>query len=257
MRIAPRIHRLGTDPIVNSYLVDDGGEVTIIDAGMPGLYRELPNELAAMGRSLADVRALVLTHGHADHIGYAERLRREQEVPVWIDEHDAALARGEVPNPSKGTGRLRFVPFAGFLWFGLLHGGLRRPIIREVATFGDGATLDVPGSPQVILVPGHTPGSAVLHVAGLGALFVGDAFSTYAVTTGERGPRIAPFTADPAQAVASLDRLDGLDAPLALPGHGEVWTLGIDEAVRQVRETVAAAGGAPVRPTTQGRVTSD
>ncbi len=247
MRIAPRIHRLGTDPIVNSYLVDDGGEVTIIDAGMPGLYRELPNELAAMGRSLADVRALVLTHGHADHIGYAERLRQEQQVPVWVDEHDAALARGEVPNPSKGTGRVRLVPFIGFLWFGLLHGGLRRPIISEVATFGDGATLDVPGSPRVILVPGHTPGSAALHLAGLGALFVGDAFSTYAVTTGDRGPRIAPFTADPAQAVESLERLEGLDASLALPGHGEVWTLGIDEAVRQVRdaslEAVAASVG--------------
>ena len=96
MKIAPGIHRLGTKSIVNAYLIDDGGAVTVIDAGMPGLYGDIPRELAAMGRSVADVRALVLTHGHSDHIGFAERLRREHEVPVWIHDLDAALARGEV-----------------------------------------------------------------------------------------------------------------------------------------------------------------
>lgn len=235
MRIAAGVHRLGTESIVNAYLVDDGVAVTIIDAGMPGLYDAIPRELAAMGRSVDDVRALVLTHGHSDHIGFAERLRTDRGVPVWVHEIDAALARGEVPNPAKGMGPTRLGPLLGFLWFSLRRGGLRRPVVREVATFGDGATLDVPGSPKVILVPGHTPGSAALHVPSVGALFVGDAFSTYAVTTGERGPRVAPFTADPELALTSLARLEGLDAPLVLPGHGDAWTSGIDAAIREVR----------------------
>lgn len=237
MKIAPGIHRLGTNSIVNAYLIDDGGEVTVIDAGMPGLYGDIPRELTAMGRSVADVRALVLTHGHSDHIGFAERLRREHEVPVWVHELDAALARGEVPNPSPGMGPTRIAPLLGFLWFGLLHGGLRRPVVKVVATYGDGATLDVPGSPRVILVPGHTPGSAALHVPSLDALFVGDAFATYAVTTGLRGPRVAPFTAEPRTAVESLARLEGLAASVVLPGHGDAWTAGIDEAIRRVRAT--------------------
>jgi glyoxylase-like metal-dependent hydrolase (beta-lactamase superfamily II) len=63
----------------------------------------------------------------------------------------------------------------------------------------------------VILTPVHTPGSAVLHFASLDALLVGDAFATYAVTTGQRGPRVAPFTADAAQAVSSLARIEGLE----------------------------------------------
>ena len=240
MKVAPGIHRLGDRSIVNSYLVEDSGEVTIIDAGVPVFYREIPGELAAMGRTVADVRALVLTHGHTDHIGFAERLRRDERVPVLIHEVDAALARGEVPNPSKGFGPTILGPLLGFLWFTVLRGGLRTPKLKEVATFGDGATLDVPGSPRVILTPGHTPGSAALHVPSLGALFVGDAFATYAVTTGARGPQVAPFTADATEAVASLPRLEAVSADLVLPGHGDPWTGGIQEAIRLVREGAAA-----------------
>ena len=236
MRIAPGIHRIGDHSSVNAYLLEDAGEVTIVDAGLPGYYRHIPRELAAMGRTVADVRALLLTHGHSDHIGFAERLRRERRVPVSVHEADAALARGEVPNPAKGTGPTRLRPFLGFLWFSMLRGGLRTPKLREVATFGDGATLDVPGSPRVILTPGHTPGSAVLYVASLDALFVGDALATYAVTTGARGPQVAPFTADAAQAVASLARLEDVSAGLVLPGHGDPWTGGVQEAVRRVRQ---------------------
>ena len=239
MKIAPGIHRIGDRSIVNSYLVEDAGQVTIIDAGVPGHYRDMPAELAAMGRTVADVRALLLTHGHTDHIGFAERLRRERQVPVSVHEADAALARGEVPNPAKGYGPTRLGPLLGFLWYTILRGGLRVPKLQEVATFGDGATLDVPGSPRVILTPGHTPGSAALHVPSLNALFVGDAFATYAVTTGAHGPQVAPFTADAAQAVASLARLEDVSADLALPGHGDPWTGGIQEAVRQVRQAAA------------------
>jgi glyoxylase-like metal-dependent hydrolase (beta-lactamase superfamily II) len=114
-------------------------------------------------------------------------------------------------------------------------GALRISPIAEVVTFGDGATLDVPGTPRVVLVPGHTPGSAALHFADHDALFVGDAFATYAVTTGLAGPRLAPFTADPAQALASLDRLADLDATTLLPGHGQPWTGGVAEAISRAR----------------------
>ncbi len=236
MRIASRIHRVGDDSIVNSYLVEEGGEVTIVDAGMAGHWDRLEAELAAMGRSVRDVRAIVLTHGHSDHIGYAERARVERGWSVRVHELDAALARGEVPNPAKGGGPIRPGALVRFLWWSLRHGGLRTRHLGEVSTFGDGATIDVPGSPRVTLVPGHTPGSAALHFAGHDALLIGDALCTYAVTTGASGPRIAPFSADPEQARASLARLEGVAARLVLPGHGDAFTGGVDEAIRLARE---------------------
>jgi glyoxylase-like metal-dependent hydrolase (beta-lactamase superfamily II) len=92
------------------------------------------------------------------------------------------------------------------------------------------------------LTPGHTPGSAALHVEPLATLFVGDAFATYAVTTGVRGPQVAPFTADAAQAVESLARLNAISADHVLPGHGDPWTGGIEEAIRQVRQRHGGSG---------------
>ena len=240
MEIAPGIRRIGAG-LVNSYLIEEAGSVTIIDAGAPSYWGDLPAELAAMGRSLDDVKSVVLTHGHSDHIGFAERIRRERHVPVQVHEADAKLARGEVKNPAKGTGPIRLKPLLGFIAFSIRHGMLSIPRIAEVATYGDGATLDVPGSPRVILVPGHTPGSAALHVVSLDALFVGDALATQSVTTGRLGPQVAPFSADARQAVESLGRLDGIEAGLVLPGHGQVWTGGVAEAVRIIRSQAAPA----------------
>ena len=234
MKIADGLHRIGDDPRVNAYLVEEVGEVTIIDAAMPGFYDDIPKELAAMGRSIEDVRAVVLTHGHSDHLGFAERVRTERKVPVWIHEVDAGLARGET-DPDNPMGKIRLAPLLGFLWLGLRNGGLKRPVVKVVSTYGDGATLDVPGSPQVTLVPGHTPGSAALEMPDLDALFVGDAFATYSVTDGGHGPRIAPFTADRRQAVESLARIADSSVGIVLPGHGQPWMQGMAEAVRHVQ----------------------
>ncbi len=238
MEIAPGIRRLGNG-LVNVYLLEEAGSVTIVDAGLSGYYtHELPAELAAMGRTLADVKAVVLTHAHSDHIGFAERIRRERQVPIRVHEADAALARGEVKatrDPAGMKASSIRPALLGFLLYGLPRGGMRVPPILEVATYGDGATLDVPGSPRVVLVPGHTAGMAALVVASKDAVFVGDAFATRDVITGATGPRLAPFGADLGQAFDSLSRLDGIEADLALPGHGQPWTGGLAEALARVR----------------------
>ena len=233
MEIAPGIRRLGNG-LVNAYLLEEGGAVTVIDAGLPGYWRALPGELAAMGRTLADVRAILLTHAHSDHIGFAERLRRSSGVPVRVHERDAALARGE--EKTRGSlGRIRPLPIARFLLYAMRN-GFSAPPILEVSTFADGERIDgIPGSPRAIHVPGHTAGSAALHVASRGVLFIGDAIVTLGVASGAAGPQLSAFGADDAQALASLERLEGIEARLMLPGHGEPWAGGVGEAVRIAR----------------------
>jgi glyoxylase-like metal-dependent hydrolase (beta-lactamase superfamily II) len=238
MRLAPDLHRIGSD-VVNVYLVEDAAGVTIVDAGLPSHWRELERELTQLGRSLDEVRGIVLTHGDTDHIGFAERLRQQNGIVVRVHELDAARARGEVKKPNAGWGRIKVRPLLKFLWYSARHGGLRIPPVREVSTFTDGDVLDLPGSPRIIHVPGHTPGSVAVHVPAVNALFVGDAMTTGNVLTGENGPRPAPFTLDPEAALASLAKLEAVPATWVLPGHGAPWNGGVAEAIRQVRAAAA------------------
>jgi glyoxylase-like metal-dependent hydrolase (beta-lactamase superfamily II) len=231
--VAPRIRRIGSE-IVNSYLVEDGGAVTIVDDGAPAYWAALPDELAAIGRSLDDVRAIVLTHGHDDHIGFAERAR-QAGIASRVHHLDASLARKEIPNPAKLGGPMRLGPMLGFLWFSLRHGMLRIQGLGQVETFDAGSTLDVPGAPSVIHAPGHTPGSVALYFADHDALLVGDALNTYSVATGWHGPQLSPFNADRAQALESLARLEDVPATYVLPGHGAAWRQGARAAVKEAR----------------------
>jgi glyoxylase-like metal-dependent hydrolase (beta-lactamase superfamily II) len=234
MRLAPSLNRLGSS-LVNSYLVEEGGLVTIVDAGLPGYWGDLPKELAAMGRTIDDVRAVILTHGDTDHIGFAERIRRERGVPVYVHKLDAGRARGEEKKPSSGWGPVKIGPLAGFLLYSARKGGLRITPLTEVVTFADGATLDVPGAPRVIHLPGHTPGSVAFHMPVVDAVLMGDAMTTRSVLTGEVGPRPAPFTLQREQAMSSLAKLDGIEATWVLPGHGDPSSNGLAEALRQIR----------------------
>jgi glyoxylase-like metal-dependent hydrolase (beta-lactamase superfamily II) len=236
VEIVPGIRRIGVGR-VNAYLIEESTGITIVDAGLPGYWGDLRDELDAMGRSLEDVRAVLLTHAHDDHIGFAERIRSERGTPIHIHEADAALARGEVRSKREGRGGpMKPMPTLSFLVFGLRKGGLRIKRIAQVSTFGDGATLDVPGTPRVIHVPGHTAGSAALLVPSRDAILVGDAFVTLNVFIGRTGPQPFPnFNADNRQAFESLGRLDGVEARLVLPGHGQPFNGGLAEAVRLVR----------------------
>ena len=234
MRLAPSLHRLG-EAIVSCYLLEEAGEVTVIDAGVPAYYSDLSAELAAMGRTIEDVRALVLTHGHEDHIGFAERLRIEHGVPASIHELDAALARGEVGNPS-GMRERKLGSLLRYLLWLARRGALRTTSLTEVGTLDPGTTLDVPGALRVIHTPGHTPGSVTFHAPAHDALFVGDALVTDAVITERRGPQVCPLTADADEALASLANIEEVEAHWLLSGHGEPWTDGVAAAVAAARE---------------------
>lgn len=233
MQLGPHLHRIGND-IVAAYLVDTDEGVTVIDAGLAGHWNDLTAELKAMGRPLSDIRGVILTHGDTDHIGFAERLHREQGVPVYVHEADAARARGETKT-SPSWGRMNLAAVAGFFWYALRKGGMRTTYLTEVVGVHDGQTLDLPGAPQIIGMPGHSPGSIAVYVPTADAVFVGDALTTRNVLTGKRGPQPAPFTDDPSQARASLDRLATISAKWVLVGHGPVWSNGIPAAVEAIK----------------------
>lgn len=221
MKLAPHLHRLGND-LVALYLIDLPEGITLIDAGLPGHWKDLQRELEAIGRPLADVRGLVLTHGDSDHIGFAERLRQETGAPVFIHTADAHRVRtGEKPKTPMDPARIG--PVLGFFAYGLRKNAMRTRYVQDVAEIADGDVLELPGAPVVIGMPGHSPGSIAVHVPAVDAVFVGDALTTRHVLTGREGAQPAPFTDEPAEAMASLDRLAEVSASWVLPGHGAPW----------------------------------
>ncbi len=233
MELSPGLHRIGND-IIAAYLIEDDTGITVIDAALAGHWSDLTHELAGMGRTVDDIRALVLTHGDSDHVGFAERLRRDHGVHVYVHPADAARARGE-ESTKPAWGALRLGPMLHFLGYTLAKGGLRTTFVGSVTTVADGQVLEAPGKPRIISLPGHSPGSIAIHVPAVDAVFVGDALTTRNVLTGVRGPQPAPFTDDPAQALDSLERLRATGAKWVLPGHGAPWSGGIDAAVDAVK----------------------
>ncbi|WIB64162.1 MBL fold metallo-hydrolase [Curtobacterium sp. MCBD17_040] len=232
MELAPNLHRIGND-IVAAYLVVAPEGITVIDAGLPGSWHDLVAELASMGRSLEDVRGVVLTHGDSDHVGFAERLRRERGVPVYVHAADAARAKGG-DKPKAGKQSMRLGPLLGFVGYSMRKGGLRTNWLTEVVEVHGGETLDLPGAPRIISTPGHSPGSIAVFVAAVDAVFVGDGLTTRHVLTGRTGPAPAPFTDEPEQAVRSLRALVDTNARWVLPGHGAPWSGGVAAAVQAV-----------------------
>ena len=233
-RIADGVQRLGSE-LVNFYVVEEDGRFTLVDAGLPKFYDQVPQAVGDLGR----IEAIVLTHAHGDHVGVAERLRTEANIPVYVHTADEDLATTAKQPKRDGSFVPHLIRPAAWKLIGhiVANGGAKPNRIGEVTTFTDGEVLDVPGRPQVIATPGHTNGHVALHFAEHGTLFVGDEIVTYHPRTGQRGPRIQPsaFNVSSDQALQSLDRLEGIEADVLLSGHGEPWTGGARAAVEQAR----------------------
>jgi glyoxylase-like metal-dependent hydrolase (beta-lactamase superfamily II) len=249
--VADGVLRMGT-PLINWYLVAEDDGVILVDAGAPRYRSQLEPGLAQLGRDLGDVRAVVLTHGDADHKGFAERLRRDHGVPVYVHAADEELTR-------TGRGRKREAGFLPYLrhratWrlmAEFVRGGF--PVhVQEVETYVDGEAIDVPGRPRAIHAPGHSPGCVALHFEARSLLFVGDVLFEYNVLTGRRGPQIGPagFNESSEEALASLARLQGVEAETILFGHGAPWRAGVEPAIEAAR---AAGTRRPKRSSVQTR----
>ena len=239
-QVADGIHRLG-DHYVNWYVLEDGGRLTVIDAGLPGHWEQLPSLLTSIGRTVEDIVVVLLTHGHPDHLGCAEPIRQATNARILIHAGDAAGARRGGVNPpfTPGVARLWLRPaFARYVMSISRAGGGHIPPITELATVANGERLDVPGYPRIIHAPGHTPGECVVYVEERDVVFTGDAIVTLDPTTGKVGPAVlgAPFTEDRARAFASLKQIQATGAGMLLPGHGEPWRDGAADAVRLAQQ---------------------
>lgn len=244
--IAPGVYGLGTD-VVNWYLIEDGGRLTAVDAGLPRFANTLESDLRRLGLSVGDVEAVVLTHSDGDHTGVAPRLR-DAGARVLVHAADEPALRK--PGPKKGDASPRHMLMNAWrreartiLVDTLRNGGGKPSKVEDAETYADGDVLDVPGRPRAIHTPGHTAGHSVLHFEGKGVLAVGDALITHELITRGGGIRLMPrfVNEDNRATLASLARFEDVRADLVLVGHGDPWREGPAAAVAQARAAAQTA----------------
>lgn len=153
----------------NVHLVTVGDKTIMIDAGVTGDAHALAQDVRNLGIDPASLRAVLLTHGHADHAGAAAYFQRQFGVPVIAGAGDAvALARGS-NDPLCPVGliarfRLRSDQAARFT-----------PVTPDIVVSEPVDLASMTGIPgRIIPTPGHTPGSLVVTIGD--AAFVGDLF---------------------------------------------------------------------------------
>lgn len=222
----------------NAYLVEGEGSVMIVDTGLPAAQHEISSAVRSLGYGPGSVSAIVLTHGHFDHVGTAAKLRTEFRAPVLAhpaDHYIAAHPYRYGHERARFQYPLRFPASLRQLGAMTLAGALMVRGVADVHDLDAAAAARLPGAPELIPTPGHTAGHVALHFPNRGAVIAGDALVTLNPYTGSRGPQIVSgaATADSTAALASLRALAETGAGTVLPGHGDPWTSGVRPAVEQ------------------------
>ena len=223
---------------VNWLLVRDGEDLTVVDGGYPGYLDEFEASVRAIGARPGDIRAMLVTHAHVDHIGAANHLHERYGVPVYLDPVEVAHAyrdRLEQAGPAD-IARVAWRPgVLGWSMRVMRAGALTKAGVPHAQPFPSPGPLDLPGRPTPVPTPGHTSGHSAYLFADAGVVATGDALVTGHACTGIDGPHVLPGYFNHGDPLPALDALARLDAEQVAPGHGPARRISIGEAVAQAR----------------------
>ncbi len=209
-------------PVGHVYVWRDPDGLTVIDSGAAGSAPFVAEAIGALGCRTSDVRRLVLTHSHVDHVGGAAEIAGWGDVTVLAHRADAPVIRGDAEEAAPVLADWERPIFEQAN--AQIAPGRPAPVNvdREVE---DGDVVDFGGGARVVSVPGHTEGSIALYLPGPRVLFTGDLVARDPQSRDPRAPvMLGVFNTDTARAAASFRRLAELDVEVACFGHGEPVT---------------------------------
>lgn len=215
-----------TDQIANVIFLGypDRGDWVLVDAGLPGSADEIRSEAEDRFGENTKPSAIILTHGHFDHVGGLVELEREWDVPIYAHKLEMPYLTGEkhYPQPDSGVEGGFLAKIAG------IYPNEPIDLGDAVQPLPDNGAIPGLNDWKWIHTPGHTPGHVSFYREKDSLLLSGDAFITvrqdsfYNVLIQNDEVNGPPryLTTDWQAAKKSVEKLEALNPDTVIPGHG-------------------------------------
>lgn len=210
------IHLIRMGLFTNCFVVKGNQGALLVDTGFPNHENHFYRQLHRLGIQPDDIQLIVATHGHADHVGSLQAIKKQTAARVAIHQADSHLVRNGivvVPPAVTAWGRFLSLVFRAFSFLGRFEPVEPEIIIERELSLKE---FGIPG--KIIPTPGHTPGS-VSVILESGEAFVGDlVVNSFPMGMGLGIPAVAENVQD---IYLSWEKVLSAGATMIYPAHGK------------------------------------
>ncbi|MFC0562518.1 MBL fold metallo-hydrolase [Halalkalibacter alkalisediminis] len=199
IKVSPHVYKIEAWFLLkmSAWIVKTNDGVYIVDTGMPFMANRILKEAEKLG----ELKAVLLTHGHSDHVGGLKKILDKHKLPVYSHVLDIKHMEGKEPFPGRKKKENLVAP------------GIVTPLQQR-----DDGTLKAVGNLVPYHTPGHSPGHVSYYHTTDRVLIGGDLFTS---KRGKLKQPIKMFTADMSQAVESANIVKDLKPAVVSICHGE------------------------------------
>lgn len=221
---------------LNGYLIDNEGSLTLVDAGIPGFKKDVERALTILGKTMADIQRIFITHAHPDHVGDLPAIQAVSNATTYAHRLDAQVMRGESPMGYPEVAELGW--FSRFMLKQMK--GTSLTVTRVDIEVDDNQVLDeiLPGA-MVIHLPGHSYGQVGLYLPTDNALIGGDVMMRFPWGL---GMPLRPASPDWDAVRVSIQRAATLPVENLMLGHGSPLLGGAQKAMQTFAAKVKTNG---------------
>jgi glyoxylase-like metal-dependent hydrolase (beta-lactamase superfamily II) len=228
-QILPNVHFITGLPVGRVYVIEDPDGLTVIDASVSGTAGAILSQIKSLGRAPRDVKRILITHAHPDHVGALLELQAQTGAQVIASAIEQPVIEGRQPVTRPDPAKLKG-------WFKLsLPRTVFKPVKVDRALQG-GETIETLGGLQAVFTPGHAPGHLAFWQPEQRVLFCGDVLFN--------APKLGLppdfLTADREQNLRSVGVLAQLSPTVVCFGHGEPLTQNAAPTLQQFARAVGA-----------------
>lgn len=218
METVPGIHGF-YGRTVNYYLTVHNKDIMLVDTGLPGNSSKIAGYVEnTLKRDIHDIKTIVITHSHFDHVGSLSKMKNITNAQVAIHPADADYIRGKTKHMG-GSFMNAIIKLYQTIY-------RTKPVEPEIL-LNDGDTI---GEYQVIHTPGHSPGSICLYNPQNKVLFAGDSLQYKKGKLQSPGERLI---LEPEKYAESMKKLLNYDIEVILTGHTAPVTSDANELLRE------------------------